>query len=210
LIDILFFSHAKICEGPFLPGTFAYNPDIKSKYNPTQAKQILKKYGYDKNNPLTFTITTNANNKIRVYTAEILQYQLSKVNIKVKIKIMEWQAFLNTVVFPRNFEAVLLGWGLSLMPDARSIWHSSSFKKGGFNFIGYKNSEVDRLIEDSENSIDLKKIAKNYKKIYTLIANDYPYIFLYIPNSITAINKNVKNVTNSIIGIMHNFPKWEK
>ena len=210
LIDILFFSHAKVCEGPFLPGTFAYNPKIKSKYNPKKAKKILASLGYNKNHPFTFTITTNANNKIRVYAAQIIQYQLSKVNIDVKIKVMEWQAFLNTVVFPRKFEAVLLGWGLSLMPDARSIWHSSSFKKGGFNFIGYKNSEVDRLIEESEVSIDLDKIASNYKKIYTLIAKDYPYIFLYIPNSITAVNKDIKNVSSSLIGVMHNFSEWIK
>jgi len=210
LIDILFFSHARVCEGPFLPGTFAYNPNIKSEYNPKKAKEILASLGYNKNHPFTFTITTNANNKTRVYAAQIIQYQLSKVNIKVKIKVMEWQAFLNTVVFPRKFEAVLLGWGLSLMPDARSIWHSKSSKKGGFNFIGYKNSEVDRLIEESEVSIDLDKIAKNYKKIYTLIAKDYPYIFLYIPNSITAVNKDIKNVSSSLIGVMHNFSEWIK
>jgi len=42
------------------------------------------------------------------------------------------KAFLNTVVFPRNFEAVLLGWGLSLTPDAYLIWHSDGDKKGGF------------------------------------------------------------------------------
>jgi len=79
------------------------------------------------------------------------------------------QAFLNTVVFPRNFEAVLLGWGLSLTPDAYLIWHSDGDKKGGFNFVGYYNDEVDKLIKESEEIIDSQKFAENYRKIFKLI-----------------------------------------
>jgi hypothetical protein len=30
----------------------------------------------------------------------------------MKIRVMEWQAFLNTVVHPKKFETVLLGWSL--------------------------------------------------------------------------------------------------
>ena len=47
-------------------------------------------------------------------------------------------SFLNTVVHPRKFETVLLGWSLALMPDAYPLWHSSSSKLGGFNLVGYK------------------------------------------------------------------------
>ena len=30
LIDILYFGHAKICTGPFLPNTFAFNSNVKA------------------------------------------------------------------------------------------------------------------------------------------------------------------------------------
>ena len=56
--------------------------------------------------------------------------------------------FFNTVVHPRKFEAVLLGWSLALMPDAYPLWHSSSAKLGGFNLVSYNNQEVDKLIEE--------------------------------------------------------------
>ncbi len=210
LIDLLFFSHGKPCYGPFMPETDVYPKDFKpSKYNPTKAKEILKELGYTKKHPLTFTIVTNSGNDIRVNAAEIIQQQLLKVGIKAKIRVLEWQAFLNTVVFPRKFDAVLLGWSLSLIPDAYSIWHSDSFKKGGFNFVGYKNSKVDKLIIKAQSEVDQKKFAKIYREIFKLIVKDHPYIFLYIPNSITAVNKRIKNVTPSIIGIEHNFIHWE-
>ena len=211
IIDILYFGHAKICNGPFLPGTFAYNEKVLTPtVNLNKSKKILKKFGYDENNPFEFEVITSANNSTRIYLAQIMQYQLEKVGIKMKIRVMEWQAFLNTVVHPRNFESVILGWSLALMPDARSIWHSSSDKKGGFNFVGYSNKKVDTLIEQGEITVSRDKLSKIYKEIYKEISSDLPYLFLYIPNSITAVNKNIKNVVPALIGITHNQEKWIK
>ena len=211
LSDILYFGHAKVCNGPFLPGTFAFNKEIKTPIqNIKKAKKILKELGYDENHKFTFEVITNANNSTRVNAAEILQYQLSFAGIDMKIRVMEWQAFLNTVVHPRNFDAIILGWGLSLMPDAKSIWHSNSDKKGGFNFIGYKNKEVDNLIEKGEVTIDKDKLSKIYKTIFKRISDDIPYLFLYIPNNITCVNKNIKNVKPALVGVMHNQEDWIK
>jgi peptide/nickel transport system substrate-binding protein len=123
---------------------------------------------------------------------------------------MEWQAFLNTVINPRNFEAVLMGWSLGLKPDAYSIWHSDSNKKGGFNFIGYKNKEVDELIKKAEQTVNKVEFDRIYQKIFALIAKDNPYLFLVIPNSITAVNKKISPVTPSLIGVMHNAIEWTK
>jgi len=211
IIDILYFGHGKICHGPFLPGTFAYNNKVITPLqNITKAKELLISLGYDENNPFEFEVITSANNSTRINLAQIMQYQLEKVGIKMKIRVMEWQAFLNTVVHPRNFESIILGWSLALMPDARSIWHSTSDRKGGFNFVGYKNSTVDKLIEQGEITVNREKLAVIYKKLYKKIAFDLPYLFLYIPNSITAVNKNIKNVEPSLIGITHNQEDWIK
>ena len=209
--DVLFFGHAKVCTGPFLPGTFAFNKDVQiPKQNIKKAKQLLKELGFDENNPFEFEVVTNANNTIRVNAAEILQYQLSKVGIKMKIRVMEWQAFLNTIVHPRNFDAIILGWGLSLMPDARPLWHSSSDKKGGFNLVGYSNNEVDSLIEKAEVTVSKDELSSIYKNIFQKISDDLPYLFLYIPNSITVVNSKIKNVTDSIVGVTHNQKDWIK
>ena len=210
IIDLLFFGHGKPCYGPFMPKSWVYPKDFKPEvYNPKLAKKLLKEAGYNSKHPLKFTLITNTANETRINTAEIIQQQLLKVGIKMKIRTMEWQAFLNTVVFPRHFEAVLLGWSLSLVPDAYMIWHSDSDKKGGFNFVGYHNKRVDRLIKESEKLVNLKAFSKNYKKIFRLIVADYPYVFLYIPNSITAVSRRVKGITPSILGIEHNFIDWK-
>ncbi len=128
----------------------------------------------------------------------------------MNLRVMEWQAFLNTVVLPRNFETVLMAWSLGLKPDAYSIWHSESNKKGGFNFIGYKNERVDTLIKKARKIVDQKKFDEIYKEIFALIVEDNPYLFLVIPNSITVVNKKIEPVSPSIIGVMHNAIDWIK
>lgn len=211
LIDILFFGHGTICHGPFLPKTFAYNDKVKNlEYSIEKAKALLKEAGFDENNPFEFQVVTNTGNDIRRNAAEIIQYQLAKAGIKMSIKVMEWQAFLNTVVSPRNFEAVLLGWGLALVPDAKPIWHSSQDKKGGFNLVGYRNKQIDKLIEEAEVTIHREELSKYYKEIFKQIAEDVPYLFLYIPNTITTVNKNIKNIEPTFMGIWHNQKEWIK
>ncbi len=211
IVDILFFSHGKICTGPFLPNSFAFNANVKaSQLNIKKSKQLLKELGFDEKNRFSFTLFTNANNSIRLNAALIMQHQLKKVNIDMKIKVLEWQAFLNTIVLPKKFDAILLGWGLGLMPDARSIWHSKSDIKGGFNLVGYNNKKVDNAIEIAETTTNEAILSKIYKEMFLDIANDIPYIFLYIPNDITAVSKDIKNVTNSFIGISHNQKEWIK
>ena len=211
MVDILFFGHGAVCRGPFMPGTFAFNDAIKAPTQDIQkAKALLKAAGYHDKHPLTFEIVTNSNNKTRVYATQIIQHQLKKIGVKVTIRAMEWQAFLNTVVNPRKYEAIVLGWALGLMPDAYSIWHSEGDKKGGFNFIHYKNPRVDSLIKKAEKTVDRAKLGVIYREIFALIVKDNPYLFLYIPNSITAVNKDIQNVSPSIIGVMHNVIDWIK
>lgn len=210
LVDILFFGYGRVCNGPFMPNSYAYNNEVNPIIQDIQkAKELLKEAGYDEKNPFSFEVVTNTGNDIRVNAAQILQYQLQKAGVNMKIRVMEWQAFLNTVVHPRKFEAILLGWSMPLTPDAYPIWHSSSDKLGGFNLVGYKNDRVDELIEQGISTIDKDELSTIYKEIFKLISDDLPYLFLYIPDGITAINKKIKNVEPAFIGIMHNQKDWQ-
>jgi peptide/nickel transport system substrate-binding protein len=118
LVKVLFLGHARVCTGPFFPKGPAFNATVKApKQNIKKAMQLLREVGYDKTHPLRFEITTSNTDSIRPYAAQILQYQLKKVGVIATIRVMEWQAFLNMVVFPRKFDTVLLAWSLGSTPD---------------------------------------------------------------------------------------------
>jgi len=211
LINILFFKHAKVCTGPFLPSTKAFNSEVKvPNKNIIKAKQLLKEAGYDDNHPLRFEIVTSNSSAIRPYAAQILQYQLKKVGVVVNLRVMEWQAFLNMVVFPKKFDSILLGWGLSPTPDPYMLWHSDNDRKGGFNLIGYHSEKLDKLIEKSQSIVDRERLYGMWQKMFKMITDDNPYLFLYMPSSITAVSKKIKNVQPSLSGVWYDYIRWEK
>ena len=210
LVKILFLGHARVCNGPFLPTGAAFNKNVKvPTQNIQKAKELLKAAGYDEKHPLEFEIATSNSDSIRPYAAEIMQYQLQKAGVHVSLRIMEWQAFLNMVVFPRKFETVLLGWSLSSTPDPYLLWHSDNDKAGGFNFIGYHNKKVDREIEVMQESVDSLQLSKLWKTIFADIVADNAYLFLFIPNEISVANKKIKNISQSPSGIWYNYKDWE-
>jgi len=211
IVNIMFFGHAKVCKGPFLPTSAAFNPNVKKpKRDLKRAKELLKEAGYDKDHPLEFEIATSNSNPTRPYVAQIIQHQLKQAGVVVKLRIMEWQAFLNMVVFPHKFDTVILGWGLSPTPDPRLFWHSKSDVKGGFNFVGYHNKKLDKLIDQSEKIVDRDKLAKIWQKMFKIIVDDNPYLFLYIPTSISAVSKEIEGIEPLPSGYWYNYIDWKK
>ena len=76
--------------------------------------------------------------------------------------------------------------------------------------MGYRNPTVDKLIEKGSLTIEQEKLSLIYKKLFKIISDDLPYLFLYIPNSITVVNSEIKNVEPAFIGVMHNQKDWIK
>jgi len=216
IIDTILFGEGTVSNGIYPPVSWVYDKSVKpAKYNIEKAKRLLRQSGFIyRNGKLTkngkrfsFTIITNQGNSERKYAALIIQSDLKKIGIDVKIRILEWQAFLN-LINSRKFDAVLLGWQLSPDPDQFSIWHSSQDKPGGFNFVGYHNKTVDKLLEEGRKTVNVKQRKAIYQKINRIIYNDKPYLFLYSPYSIIALHKRFKGVKKAKAGIFYNLVDW--
>jgi peptide/nickel transport system substrate-binding protein len=66
------------------------------------------------------------------------------------------------------------------------------------------------LIAKMQKTVDRKKLAKLWQRIFAAIVHDNPYLFLYIPDDITVVNRKVQNVKSSPSGIWYNYIKWQK
>jgi peptide/nickel transport system substrate-binding protein len=218
IIDGILLGLGKPCTGPFSYVSWAYNPRAKSyEYDPERARRMLAEAGWkDRNSdgvlekngkPFRFTIMTNQGNNERIRTAEIIQQNLKAVGIDVNIRVMEWQAFLEQID-KRSFDAIILGWSMGRDPDLYDIWHSSKTKKGEYNFIGYKNAEVDRLLVEGRRTFDIEKRKKIYYRIHEILAEEQPYAFLYVPDATPIVHKRFKGIEPAPLGIMYNFIKW--
>jgi peptide/nickel transport system substrate-binding protein len=204
--------------GPYKPGTWFSNPDVpRFEYNPEKAKALLAEAGWHPNSqgilekdgkPFEFTILTNQGNDLRVRAGEIIQRRLKDVGIVVKLRTVEWAAFIKEFIDKGRFEAVLLGWTTGQDPDIYDIWHSSKTKPGELNFIHYNNPEVDRLLEEGRHTFDRDKRRQAYFRFQEIIAEDQPYTFLFVPDALPAIHKRFRGIKPAPAGINYNFPKW--
>jgi peptide/nickel transport system substrate-binding protein len=219
LIHGVLFGMGQKAHGPIVPGRWAYNPGVKDiAYDPKHAVDLLAQAGWkDKNSdgilvkggkPFQFTILTNQGNQQRLLTAQIVQQRLMSVGIDVKIRIVEWATFLKEFIDKGNFEVVMLAWNISQDPDMYDVWHSSKTNPGELNFIGYKNSEVDRLLVEGRGTFDIEKRKKAYFRIQEILADEQPYTFLYVPDALPVVSARIRGVEPAPAGIGHNQIKW--
>jgi peptide/nickel transport system substrate-binding protein len=219
IVDVVLFGLGSPATGPYVPNTWPYNPTVKKyDYNPEKARQLLKEAGWEDTDgdgildkdgtPFKFTILTNMGNTLRKNTATIIQWRLEKIGIKVDIRALEWSAFVNNFIDKKRFEAVILGWSIGLDPDQYDIWHSSKTKEKEFNFISYNNPEVDALLEKGRRTFDINERKKAYFRIQEILADELPYIFLYVPDATPIVHARFKGIKPSPIGISYNLPKW--
>ncbi|MBN2298622.1 MAG: peptide-binding protein [Deltaproteobacteria bacterium] len=205
--------------GPYKPGTQWYNPDVaRYPYEPEKALAILKEFGFEDNDgdgivdkngkPFSFTIITNQGNPLREKTAQIIQQRLKTVGIEVKIRIIEWTVFLKEYVNRGNFDAVILGWNILQDPDLYNVWHSSNAVPGGLNFVGYKDGEADDLLEKGRHTFDNDLRKKCYFRFQEIMAEQQPYVFLYVPYSLPVVSSRFKGIEPAPAGITYNLDKW--
>lgn len=206
--------------GPYKPGTWVYDTSIKDyAYDPAAAKAQLAAAGWaDRNGdglledasgrPFAFTILTNQGNEQRIKAATIIQSELAGIGVKADIRTVEWASFIKEFVDKGNFDALILGWSITQDPDAYDVWHSSKAVPGGLNFVGYKNSEVDALLERGRHSVDMAERKKIYDAFQKRLHLDQPYMFLYAPYALPILTARIQNVVPAPAGISYNFTKW--
>jgi peptide/nickel transport system substrate-binding protein len=199
IVQYVLYGLGAVATGPFPNHLWYCNPNVKPlPYDPQKARQILSEAGWKDTNgdgildrdgkPFKFTLITNSGNDTRRDVGVLVQRQLREIGIDVTFELYEWSVFLKNFVNAKHFDACVLGWSLSVDPDAYEIWHSSQIERG-FNFISYQNPEVDRLWEEGRKEYDVEKRKQIYWRIHELIADDQPYTFLYVPLGMAALQK---------------------
>lgn len=220
IIDGVYLGLGINIASPYKPGTRWSNPTLKPyTYDVEKAKALLKDAGFEDTNgdgiverdgkPFSFEILTNQN-KEREKSAVLIQRRLREVGIDVQIRAIEWASFISRFIKTGDFDAVILGWGLGLDPDQFNIWHSSQQQPGQFNFIGYQNAKVDRLLELGRVELDPNKRMAIYHEFSRVLFEDSPIIYLSAGYGLTAIHKRVKGIQSPVppAGVGYDAHQW--
>lgn len=202
--------------GPFSPTSWAYNTALKDyAYDPQKALALLSEAGWSPNAKgvlekngmsFSFTLLVNQGNEPRIKTAILIQYQLKKIGIDVKIRTVEWAAFLKNFVDKGFFDALILSWTIPAEPDCFDVWHSSRI--GGLNFMHYSNAEADALLENARSTFDRKDRKIMYDRFQEILHEEQPYCFLFVPYAFSAVHKRVQGIQPAPAGISYNQNNW--
>ncbi len=210
ILDKIMFDLGAVVTNPFYINSPEYDKDIKPiPYDPEEAKKLLDEAGWidhdgdgirDKGGvkfAFEFLIPNESETGEKIAT--ILKEELDKVGIAMDIRKTEWAVFTMRLN-ERKFDAVTLAWSMGVESDPYQIWSSTQIEKGS-NFVGFKNAEADKLIEEARQEFDKKKRIELYRKFSRIVNDEQPYTFLFCRKATIAVNKRFANVIVHPLGI---------
>jgi peptide/nickel transport system substrate-binding protein len=163
------------------PSIVGHDPAVKPEaYDPDGARKLLAEAGYP--NGFTMTLATPNNRYINdEQVAQACAQMFARIGVTTRVEAMPVAAFLGKV---RNqeFGVALLGWGslgadlalrsLAATPNAEKGW-------GAWNWAGYSNPALDKLIEQSLGTVDPAKRETAARATSAFAAREVAFIPLH-------------------------------
>jgi ABC-type transport system substrate-binding protein len=201
IITYVLYGQGERISGPFVKQTDYYDQTIKPiPYDPQGALALLEEAGWKRNKQgwlekdgkkLEFTLITNSGNERRKSILAIVQDAWKQIGIDVRTDLLEWSVFIEERIDKADFDAVILGWVMSVDPDLYQIWHSSQTHPYQLNFVGFKNNEADDLIIKIRQEYNHDKRIQYCHRLHQIIAREQPYTFLYVGKWTTVLDKRI-------------------
>ena len=167
--------------------------------------------------PVAFTLLTNTGNDQRENTGVSIKQDLDALGMQVNFKPMEFNVLvgkLNT----GDWEAVVMGLtGSPLEPHSgANVWKSN----GGLHMFNQRDVKaldgkvpsdrlpweetIDNLMVEGAETFGTEERRKVYNKLQQVIYEQLPFIYLYSPTQMVAVQKRVQNVDPTPLGTLHN------
>jgi peptide/nickel transport system substrate-binding protein len=160
-------------------------------YDPAKAKKLLAEAGLPNGFSTDFMVPTGRYNMDR-QVGEAIQGQLAAVGIKVNIQSPEFGAYL-AALNKGKVPMFLSGKGSPTgdMDFTQALMNAST---GKMNYFGFKNADVDRLIQKQRVTVDPKERHRLLTELQTKVYQEQPHITLYYEDQVWATRANVRDV----------------
>ncbi|MBT3586383.1 MAG: ABC transporter substrate-binding protein [Halobacteriovoraceae bacterium] len=195
-IDAIYLGNAQVAKNPLPPTIWSYNKKIRDyDYNIAKAKKLLAKAGYPNGFEtelwtLPVTRPYNPNGK---KMGEIMQADLAKIGVKVKLVSYDWPTYLKKSRDGEH-QLIQLGWtGDNGDPDNfLHVLLGCSGVKGGSNVARWCDKGFNDLIMKAKLSTNIGKRTTLYKKAQRIFKEKAPWATIAHSTIFRAMAKNVK------------------
>lgn len=200
----------RLTASPYPPDTYYFHPRLPPPaFAPAQARQTLQALGvlpWPQDQPLV--LNTNYENRDQLAIAEIIQQNFAALGLPVQIRTYDWVTFRHLIINRRDFDLVLLSRSYLPDPDLYPLWHSSQSFRGGWNFLAYRQPEVDRLLEAGRRLLDPERRRQLYFRLQEVMAAEPPCLFLYAADTVYAAPVELQGLQPGPLDLFHNLEEW--
>jgi len=212
-----YFGLFKIAASPVHPQSPFFNADVKPyPFDPAKASQLLD--GIDlvdrdgdgvredsQGIPFRFTYLVATDDKRGAMWGEFYQAILSENGIEMKIKVVDTGKFLE-LTNAGNYDACFRGWMTGADPDFMISIFQTRTGKESFNDTGYSNPDLDKLLNDTEQELNPSIRKQLFMEAQEIIHVDQPYLFLYYPATLVALDNRYRACQTSPSGMFRCYP----
>ena len=208
IIENSLFGHGVPISGP----TAILQPEIESSdvtdetstgTPKEQAIAILEEAGWEFNElgfwekeiddqPVTLSITLRTSNApLFESLVNNIAEQWKEIGVEVTTEQFEQTGLVQSVIRPRDFQALLFGLDMSRSYDLYPFWHSSQQDDPGLNIAQYANVTVDELLETARTEQSEPTRHEALSEASGIITEECPAIFLFQPTLTYIVSKEV-------------------
>lgn len=197
LIDAVYLGNAQIAKNPIPPTIWSYNEAIKDyEYSVEKAKKLLKQAGLENGFetelwtlPVSRPYLPNGKK-----AGELMQADLAKVGIKVKLVTYDWPTYLDKTAKGEH-QMFQMGWtGDNGDPDNfLYVLLSCAAVQGTSNRSRWCYKPYDELVTKAKQTVDLKTRVSLYKKAQEIFKDQVPWVPLAHSTVYRAMSTKVKN-----------------
>jgi peptide/nickel transport system substrate-binding protein len=142
------------------------------KENLDLAKRLLKEAGYE--NGFDTVLQVSPAYYADVPTAQIIQQQVARAGIRIKIQQAEWGKELNDYLQTAQPMTMI---GLIPQPDPDGDIYDIFYSKSTINLGKWADPEVDRLLQLGRTTYGAQRRARIYRRIQWVVANQVYMVF---------------------------------
>lgn len=191
IVNSIMGGQASLVNSPIIGPAWMGQPEFnKYPFDTAKAKSLLKEAGWDPNQAIQIMEPSNSSQEQQAY-GPVIQQQLHDAGFKVSVLQADSAQINQKYIDTTTYDLFDFGGGVYRAdPSIAEIYYGSKeFTPAGGNGTHYKNPKVDQLFAEGVATADQAKRKTIYTQVAQIINDEVPTVFLWSPNSISAIRK---------------------